>query len=94
MCGCNVPAVQLIYRFSSDEIRSYKAKITQAIQRDGSNRAKTGTSNKMAGEHSSGPAAKRATEWDTLNLRARPQTIFHNRSIILSSFFCLSLCLS
>ena len=34
LCGCNVPAVQLVYRFSTEEIRSYKARIAQTIQRD------------------------------------------------------------
>ena len=33
-CGCNVPAVQLIYRFSSQEIRQYRAKINAAVERD------------------------------------------------------------
>ena len=33
-CGCNVPAVQLVYRFSTDELRSYKAKIATAVQQD------------------------------------------------------------
>ena len=34
MCGCNVPAVQLVYRFSSEEIRSYKAKVAQIVRED------------------------------------------------------------
>mmetsp|Transcript_31453 Transcript_31453/g.39089 ORF Transcript_31453/g.39089 Transcript_31453/m.39089 type:complete len:120 (+) Transcript_31453:1684-2043(+) len=33
-CGCNVPAVQLIYRFSNKELRSFKAKISNAVQHD------------------------------------------------------------
>ena len=27
MCGCNVPFVQLVYRFSTEELRAYKAKV-------------------------------------------------------------------
>ena len=26
-CGCNVPAVQLVYRFSTHELKSFRAKI-------------------------------------------------------------------
>ena len=33
-CGCNVPAVQLVYRFSSQEIKDLKAKIAAAVQLD------------------------------------------------------------
>ena len=34
MCGCNVPFVQLVYRFSTEELRAYKAKVAQAIRED------------------------------------------------------------
>jgi len=33
-CGCTVPVVQLVYRFSTEEIKLYKTKISQAVQRD------------------------------------------------------------
>ena len=33
-CGCSVPAVQLVYRFSVKELRDMKAKIAAAVQQD------------------------------------------------------------
>jgi len=35
MCGCNVPAVQLLYRFSSEELKAYKARIAQVVKLEG-----------------------------------------------------------
>lgn len=33
-CGCNVPAVQLIYRFSNEELRSLKQIVKLAVKQD------------------------------------------------------------
>ena len=33
-CGCNVPAVQLVYRFTNKELRQFKQQITAATQKD------------------------------------------------------------
>ena len=31
MCGCNIPAVQLIYRFSNEELKAFKTKISRFV---------------------------------------------------------------
>lgn len=47
-CGCNVPAVQLIYRFSNEELRTFKQIVALAVQQDRA-KARQNVSNDSSG---------------------------------------------